>query len=232
MDETKAPGSSMRLPTKPFTGDVISVLLSVIFSSSRRACACVELGARELELGLRRLLAGFGVVQRLAGEQLALEQAARPIEVGLRRTSGRPRAAERSRVATSNDASAWLHLFRISRSSTRASARPLTTRSPRRTETSSSRPFTLLHDFDRRLANQLPTTVMSSAMTARDGRAELHGHGWAARSAAACPPPTAPASPEPAAGRTPVARRPATEDRRRGRRGDLLHDDLRKRAFS
>ena len=37
---TQAPGSSMRLPMNPFTGDVTTVLARLIFSSSRRAWAC------------------------------------------------------------------------------------------------------------------------------------------------------------------------------------------------
>ena len=37
---THAPGSSDRLPTKPLTGDEIMVFERLIFSSSRRACAC------------------------------------------------------------------------------------------------------------------------------------------------------------------------------------------------
>ncbi len=37
---TQAPGSSVRLPTNPLTGDVMTVLARLIFSSSSRACAC------------------------------------------------------------------------------------------------------------------------------------------------------------------------------------------------
>ena len=39
---TQAPGSSARLPTKPFTGDVMTVLDRLIFSSSSRACVCAN----------------------------------------------------------------------------------------------------------------------------------------------------------------------------------------------
>ena len=81
---TQAPGSSARLPTKPLTGEVMTVFDRLIFSSSSRACACAYCALREIELRRRRLIARVGVVEGLLRNQLALEEVARAIEVGLR----------------------------------------------------------------------------------------------------------------------------------------------------
>ena len=70
----------------------------------------------QIELGRRRLVARFGVVERLLRDQLALEQVARAIEVRL----GELESASRWRIVaaeTSDDASACLSCSRISRSS-------------------------------------------------------------------------------------------------------------------
>ncbi len=84
LEETKAPGSSSRLPTKPLTGERISVGAERDLELVEAGLRLVELRPREVELSLSRLMPGVGVVERLAGEELPLEQAARPIEVGLR----------------------------------------------------------------------------------------------------------------------------------------------------
>ena len=57
---------------------------SVIFSSSSRAFDCSNCALRQIELRQRRLMARIDVVERLLREQLALEEAARAIEVVLR----------------------------------------------------------------------------------------------------------------------------------------------------
>ena len=64
-----------------------------------------ELRAREIELGECRLIPRLRVVERLLWEQLALEQAARSIEVGLRELEIRLPLAD-GRFADLNDASA------------------------------------------------------------------------------------------------------------------------------
>ena len=60
------------------------VLPRLIRSSSSRAFDCEALRAREIERRDRRLVARLVVVERLLRQQLALEQAARPLDVGLR----------------------------------------------------------------------------------------------------------------------------------------------------
>ena len=59
------------------------VLARLIFSSSRRAWP-EHLRLGQIELRLRGLVARVGVVEGLLREQLALEEAARALEVGLR----------------------------------------------------------------------------------------------------------------------------------------------------
>jgi len=73
----------LRFDTKPVTGEVMMVLPSVIFSSSRRAFDCAFC-ARQVQLCECRLIGRLVVVERLAGEELPFEQALRAIEVGLR----------------------------------------------------------------------------------------------------------------------------------------------------
>ena len=81
---TLAPGSSVRLPMNPSTGAVMIVFARLIFSSSRRDLRLFQLRHRELELRLRRLIARVGIVERLAGQQVALEEALRALHVVLR----------------------------------------------------------------------------------------------------------------------------------------------------
>ena len=79
---TNAPGSTKRLATKPFTGELTVVLARLIRSSSRRDDACCNCACARSSCAWRRLVAGLGVVERLAGKQAALEQALVAIEVG------------------------------------------------------------------------------------------------------------------------------------------------------
>ena len=92
---TLAPGSSVRLPTKPSTGDVMTVLARLILSSSRRALRLSHLRLREVELRDRRLISRVGIVEGLAWQQIALEQAARAFEVVLRQLQVRLPLADR-----------------------------------------------------------------------------------------------------------------------------------------
>ena len=80
---TKAPGSRLRLPTKPSTGDTMRVFARLMRSSSRRACACANCARARSTCATRRLVAGLGVVQRLARDQVAPEEVLRALEVGL-----------------------------------------------------------------------------------------------------------------------------------------------------
>ena len=99
---TLAPGSSVRLPMNPSTGAVMIVFCRLIFSSSSRERGLLQLRHRQLELRLRRLIARVGVVERLAGQQVALEEALRALhvvlrqlQVGLALANGRLRHVER-----------------------------------------------------------------------------------------------------------------------------------------
>ena len=56
----------------------------MIFSSSSRDRVCSSCAIDKLELRLRRLIARVGVVERLAGQQIALEEALRSLHVVLR----------------------------------------------------------------------------------------------------------------------------------------------------
>ena len=62
----------------------MTVFARLIFSSSRRAFGLRHLRLREIELRLRGLIPRVGIVERLAGQQVALEQAARALEIVLR----------------------------------------------------------------------------------------------------------------------------------------------------
>ena len=86
----------------PSTGAVMIGIGRLIFSSSRRDRGLLHLRHRKLELRLRRLIARVGVVERLAGQQIALEEALRPfhvvlreLQVGLALANGRLRHVER-----------------------------------------------------------------------------------------------------------------------------------------
>ena len=81
---THAPGSSRRRPTKPLTGEVMTVFARLIFSSSSRAPACENCALARSSCASGRLIARVGVVEGLPRNQLAFEQVARAIEVGLR----------------------------------------------------------------------------------------------------------------------------------------------------
>ena len=81
---TLAPGSSVRLPMNPSTGAVMIVFARLIFSSSRRARACAICACASSSCAMRRLVARVGVVERLAGQQVALVEALRALHVVLR----------------------------------------------------------------------------------------------------------------------------------------------------
>ena len=81
---TLAPGSSVRLPMKPSTGAVMMVFCEVDLQLVEPRSRLLQLRLGKLELRLRRLVARVGVVERLAGKQVALEQALRPLHVVLR----------------------------------------------------------------------------------------------------------------------------------------------------
>ena len=59
---TQAPGSSIRLATKPFTGDEITVFDRLIFSSSGRASACECRAFARSRLCRRRLVRASDIV--------------------------------------------------------------------------------------------------------------------------------------------------------------------------
>ena len=79
--DTQAPGSTLRLPTKPSTGEMILVLPRLICSSSSRASVCCDLRLGEVDLRLCGHVARLGVVERLLGEELPLEEVLRAVEV-------------------------------------------------------------------------------------------------------------------------------------------------------
>ena len=82
---TLAPGSSVRLPMNPSTGDVMTVLARLIFSSSSRALRLCHLRLRrDSSWADGRLIPRVGVVECLPRQQVALVQAARALEVVLR----------------------------------------------------------------------------------------------------------------------------------------------------
>ena len=95
---TNAPGSRKRLPTKPSTGEAMTVFDRLIFSSSSRDFACSNCALREIELRERRLVARLGVVVGLLRQQLALEQALVALEVGLRQLQVRLALPDRRRA--------------------------------------------------------------------------------------------------------------------------------------
>ena len=73
----------MRLPTKPFTGERISVELSVIFSSSSRACACMNCALASSSWACDAWCRASASSSVWRGSSSPLEQAARAIEAGL-----------------------------------------------------------------------------------------------------------------------------------------------------
>ena len=79
--DAQAPGSTLRLPTKPFTGEVMLVLARLMRSSSSRAWVCENWARARSSWADGRRRARLGVVERLARQQLAVEQALRAIEV-------------------------------------------------------------------------------------------------------------------------------------------------------
>ena len=71
------------------------MFVSVIFNSSSRALACSNCALREVELRDRRLMPRVDVVERLLRQQLAIEEAARAVEVVLRQLEVRFALANR-----------------------------------------------------------------------------------------------------------------------------------------
>ena len=81
---TQAPGSSVRLPMNPLTGDVMTVFARLMFELVEPRLRLRVLRLRQVELRDGRLVPGVGVVEGLLRNQLALEQVPRAIEIGLR----------------------------------------------------------------------------------------------------------------------------------------------------
>ena len=74
----------MRLPMNPSTGAVMTVFCQVDLELVEPRRGLFQLRHRQLELRLRRLVARVGVVERLAGQQIALVEALRALHVVLR----------------------------------------------------------------------------------------------------------------------------------------------------